>query len=224
MRTGVYIPLFWCDRFPQYEEWAHELFGHIRGVADVLLVVHDGTLTKALPSHVAGARVPSDSTPLLRACFEKAIDVFDKAGVGGFYYIGGDDIHPADEVEALLGHIKMGADVVFSTFDHLWWDRYEEAVFPPKVDPRLHFSYEGHSWPDSACYRTDLFAGRPIHPHPQDFIIKTLKQLRDDTGREVTAVFDPTVGFFYFQHDNNKLDRTFIVDTSASKQEKSDGS
>ena len=53
MKTGVYIPLFWCDRFPQYEKWAHELLEQIKGSADVILVVTDGTLKKELPSYVA---------------------------------------------------------------------------------------------------------------------------------------------------------------------------
>ncbi len=36
-RTGIFMYLFWIDRYPQYREWGFELIDHIKDAADVLI-------------------------------------------------------------------------------------------------------------------------------------------------------------------------------------------
>lgn len=205
--TATYSALFWVDRFPQYEAWAKEMWEHVRGAADVMLVVTDGT-PKDLPDYVTEVKLPEGVPVSLRACFVRAVEEFERLGVGVFYYMGADNLYHKQEVARVLGACLGGADVVFSAFD-ITDLRYDGVTFPPKPLYNQSFNVHRHTWTDASCFRTACFLGCEIDDDPREFARKTLEK-RDAEGLTPTATYIDDDGWWYFQHGQSALDRSFI--------------
>lgn len=170
----------------------------------MVLLITDGNLQKRPPKGVEEI-VVKDAR--MRSCFAAAVSECVNRDVGAFYQIDADNLHESKEVSALLDHVMSDADVSFSGFA-ITDKRYDEVVFPPTHDYVLGFSLYRHTWPNTAAFRTSCFLDGPLCNDPREFVRLTLKAAAEN-GMEPVAMYDRDVGFFYFQHGQSLLDRSF---------------
>lgn len=210
-RTGIYMPLFWLDRYPQYLTWGQELLCVIAPAFDEVLVVSDRTLSA--PPQETTCWVALDGPVKLWRYFREAVIGFESMDVGAFFYTGSDDIHSLNGVQALVDACVSDCDVAFADYSPT---ESRGPVFP--FVPKYSFSFTDsehipfcmQQYPESSCYRTAVFAEFP----PKDermFIASSMRQAMEadkmPVGRKV-----PEGAFYYYKHTQGQNDRSFQLE------------
>ncbi len=203
-KTGIYIPLFWADRYPKYRDWCYELIGHIKDAADVIVLVTDDTITD-VPEGVI--QVKTDEPVTIWGCFSTVVEEMAKRDVGAFHFVAADNAYRPENITGLIEKCMTEADVAYGGFE-ITNTRDFKATPVAKYD-EMPFNVDRHTWTDAACFRTSIFTQFPITGGDNHYLLRSLTAARDK-GMEPVGRYYPEYSFFYHQWHHLKLDRSFL--------------